>query len=140
MESDFVKAVEAFLSSLDDECFQPGEKRDRARENLINQLKLEKEKAAHHLNAHTYPQYNCQACSVLLSRLKSMLNNLPGLKGIHNEYGHMGNRYVDYGYQEAINRVIKIVTDPNYDRENFFASSTKSPFSETLNSETLTHD
>lgn len=134
LETDLMKAVETFLSSLDDECFQPGERRDIARTNLVDQLNLERSKQSHNLNAHTYPQYNCLNCSNLLSRLKNMLDNLPGFKGLQTPEGHIGNKYVDYGYREAINRIILMITLPDYKGENTFELSGKSPYSERVQS------
>lgn len=131
-DSDLVKAVKQFLFVLGGECYQPGEAKDKARDNLINQLNLEESKLSHNLNAHTYPQYGCEKCSDLLSRLKVMLDNVPGLKGIQTVEGHIGNKYVDYGYLEAVNRVLLIITNPDYKNENTFQVSSKTPYSETL--------
>lgn len=129
-DSDLVKSITDFLSAMSDECFQPGETKDKTRDELFRQLQLERSRVEH-LNAHTYPQYDCQKCSILLTRLQVMLKNLPGIKGIHTDIGHIGNKYVDYGYQEAIKRVINIINSPDFD-ENKFDTSSKSPYSETV--------
>lgn len=131
---DLIDAVESFLTSLDTECFQLGEKQDTARLKLLAQLKTEKSNKNHYLNAHTYPQYECVKCSSLTQHLQDLLSNPPGLKGIKVDGIHIGNKYVDYGWVEAIKRVISLRLNegvlnegvPTHEHSKF------SPYSETL--------
>lgn len=104
---DLVKSVEDFLTVTSNECYQPGEKPDVARSNLLNQLKLEKSQLEHGLNAHTYPKYNCEKCSILLTHLREMFNNPPETITIGRD--QYGNDHITAGYKEAVKQVISFV-------------------------------
>lgn len=56
----------------------------------------------------------CNICKVLSDKLSSMLDNPPGYEGIKVGNDFFGNKYIDYGWQEAIRRLQSFMTEHGY--------------------------
>lgn len=104
---DLVKSVEEFLSATSNECYQPGGLPDITRSRLREQLKLEQEQSKHALNAHTYPNYNCEKCSNLLNHLQNMFDNPPQTISIVGK--QLGSYHITTAFQAAVQEVISFV-------------------------------
>lgn len=58
-----------------------------------------------HVDAHNPAYPPCPRCENLAKVLSDLLENPPGFEGIKVGSDHFGNKYIDYGWLEAIRRV-----------------------------------
>jgi hypothetical protein len=121
--SSLVQAAQEFLDALSGECFQPGERLDRTRENL----KREIDKHYHNSRRDLYTSSSYKP--ILVSKIESM--NPPGNRGIWIERGRFANAFIDDGYRQAIKDVVAMI---NSDDE---VIAPDSPTSEIALEETL---
>lgn len=67
-----------------------------------------------HNQAHNPACMQCERCQSLTKKLAEMLENPPGFKGIKVGSEHYGNKYIDFGWVEAV-RVVQSLIVPHVD-------------------------